>query len=299
MSVRVLLLGSRGMLAHDIIAAAPDNVDVTAPAEDTLDITNPAHLRESLRATEPNVVINAAGYTNVDEAERDPDAAFRINADAVGLIGRSVRSTAPEALVVHFSTDYVFSGETAAPYTEHDPTDPIGVYGQSKLAGEQALVSSGAKHLVIRTQWLFGVHGRSFPRAMWERATQGMVTRVVNDQIGRPTRTGDLAAATWRLVLRAVGSGGAPGAAGPAIPSVLHVANSGQATWYDVAERVFAAAGARELLTPCTTAEYPTPARRPAWSVLDTQCADALLGGSLPAWPDAVDRFLDELRCQA
>ncbi len=233
-----------------------------------------ARSRTSLR---PEVVLNAAAYTAVDRAESEPDVAFRVNAAAVEELGRIAAQAG--ARVVHFSTDHVFDGTARAPYREDDPPNPLNAYGRSKLAGERALAESGARYLIVRAQWLFGAHGRSFPRTMWERAGARQPSRVVDDQWGRPTCTADLAAAVWSLIRRE--------AAG-----VLHVANAGTASWYDVARRVYAQVGVEALVTPCGTADYLTPAARPARAVLDTTDAEALLPAPLPRWEDALQRFL-------
>ena len=275
--MRVLLLGAGGMLAHDLIAHAPPDVALTPLGRAELDVTDHAALARAIRDLGPAVVINAAGYTRVDDAERERGLAFAVNGVAPGAIGRA--AAAARATVVHFSTDYVFDGEAGAAYREEDPPHPLNVYGESKLAGERALAASGAEFLIVRTQWLFGGCGRSFPRTMWERATQRLPTRVVADQTGRPTYTVDLARVTWRVALEGV-------------RGVLHAANAGVASRYDVARRVFAAAGAEHLVVPCTTTDFPTPARRPAWSVLDSTRLDRLLGVSLPDWEDALRRFL-------
>lgn len=279
--MRVMLLGAGGMLGHDLVAIAPAMAHLTALSRADVDITDARELARATRDSRPEVVINAAAYTFVDQTESERDVAFRVNADAVGAIGHAAADAG--ALVVHFSTDYVFDGASTLPYPENASPNPLNAYGASKLAGEQQLIRSGARYLLIRTQWLFGLHGRSFPRTMWERACRGQATRVVADQTGRPTYTLDLAHAVWQLL-----SCGASG--------VLHVTNSESATWYDVANRVFSRAGRADLLSACATTEYPTPARRPAHSVLDTGSAEALLGGPLPSWVDGVDRFLDELR---
>jgi dTDP-4-dehydrorhamnose reductase len=277
------------MLAHDVVAEAPAGVELVALPKAELDITDRAALHRTVIETRPDVVINAAAYTNVDGAEREPDLAQAVNGEAPGLIGRAARDAG--ALVLQYSTDYVFAGKAKQPLREDGPTAPLGIYGASKLAGERALAESRARHLIVRTQWLFGRHGRSFPRTMWERARSGTATRVVNDQTGRPTYTVDLARATW-VLLTTAGRADAHG------EGVIHVANGGRATWYDVARRVFEAAGAAALLTTCTTQEYPTPARRPAWSVLDTTRYDRLSSAPLPPWEDAVDRFLNELKVE-
>lgn len=287
--MRALVLGTGGMLARDLIAQAPQTVALMARTRADTDVTAAASVTAALREARPDVVINCAAYTNVDQAESQPDAAFLVNGAAPGTIAEAVKQAGLPALVVHYSTDYVFDGQANRPYREDDPTSPVGVYGASKLAGEQALQASGVRHLIVRTQWLFGVNGRSFPRTMWERATTGKATRVVRDQTGRPTYTADLARATWKLL----------GEDLPGAGEIVHVANGGTATWYDVARRVFQAAGTLELLSACTSAEYPTLAKRPAYSVLATDKYQSLTGDALPPWEDAVDRFLERLREEA
>ena len=245
-----------------------------------LDVTQSQAVEARVARERPDVIINATGYTAVDQAEADRAGAFAVNADGVAtLAGAAARHA---ALLVHFSTDYIFDGRSASPYREDAPANPLNVYGQSKLAGEQAVQASGARFLIVRTQWLFGENGRSFPRTMLERARQSLPTRVVTDQIGRPTYTRDVALATWTLI-----SLGATG--------VIHVANEGLASWFDVAEYVFSRLGMRSLLQPCTTAEYPTPAVRPARAVLDTTAYRRATGAVLPGWEDALRRFLEGL----
>ncbi len=275
--MRVLLLGAGGMLGHDLAASAPPKVTLVPLTRAQLDITRNAAVAAALAELRPDVVINAAAYTLVDRAEAESQAALAVNGAAVGQLGRLAREA--QARVVHFSTDYVFDGTATVPYGEECPRHPVNAYGMSKAAGEKNLQSSGAEYLIVRTQWLFGEHGTSFPRTMWERARAGRATRVVNDQLGRPTYARDLAAAVWRLI-------------GWSACGLMHLTNHGQATWFDVAARVFARAGRPDLLTPCATADYPTKAKRPRYSVLDTERAERALGGALPKWEDAVDRFL-------
>src|SRR2546422_626556 len=165
-----------------------------------LDITDTEALAATVREVRPDVVINAAAYTAVDRAESEADAAFRVNGAAGGGLGRIAREAGARG--IHFSTDYVFGGTPVEPYAEESPPNPLNVYGASKLAGETALRASGAPCLIVRTQWLFGAHGRCFPRTMWERATARSSSRVVSDQVGHPTCSVDLARATWSLCER-------------------------------------------------------------------------------------------------
>ena len=265
------------MLATDIAAAAPSEAEVAAFGRAEMDVRDADAVANALDDTRPDWVINASAYTHVDRAETDYENALAVNGAAVARLGelcakRGIR-------VVHFSTDYVFRGDAARPYGEDDPVDPINAYGRSKLAGEQGLAASGVHALILRTQWLFGAAGKSFPRTMWDRATRELATRVVADQFGRPTHTVDLARATWQLIAQDR-------------RGTFHIAGGGApATWFDVATAVFTAAGVPGILSACTTADYPTAARRPAWSVLDTgRLADA--GISLPPWRASLAAFL-------
>lgn len=278
-SMRVLLFGSAGMLGHDLAATAPSAVSLVPFRRQDLDITDITRVRSVIRDLSPDAVVNAAAYTAVDRAETEGDQADLVNGTAVGAIGVSARAVG--ARVVHFSTDYVFDGTSKVPYSEDAPTNPLNRYGASKLAGEVALHQSGAKHLIIRTQWLFGVHGRSFPGTMIARAQSRSPTRVVDDQVGRLTYTGDLAAVAWRL-LQLETSG------------TIHVANSGTATWFAVAREIFSRLHASALLAPCSTKEFPTVAARPAYSVLDTSRVESLLP-ALPPWPEALGRFMKDV----
>lgn len=279
--MRVLLLGASGMLGRDLAGAAPEHAIVIGPDSPRIELTDADAVARAIDASEPEWVLNAAAHTRVDDAEREPEAAMAANGTAVGALGRLCAARGVRVLQV--SSDYVFDGRATRPLREDDPTAPVSRYGASKQLGEELLLASGARALVVRTQWLFGRHGRSFPRTMWERATAGQPTRVVADQLGCPTYTVDLARACWALVARDA-------------EGLVHAANGGEASWYDVARAVFEAAGRPALVSPCTTADYPTPARRPAYSVLDTSRLASLLGAPMPPWRDALARFLDQLR---
>ena len=285
---RVLLLGSGGLVGTDLVITVPPSIDLVTRTRSELDITDRDAVERAMHDVRPNVVVNAAGYTNVDQAEVDREQAFRVNGEAPGLLGRAAAGV--NALVLHYSTDYIFNGRADVPVREDQAPDPLNQYGLSKLEGERTLAASGARHLIVRTQWVFGTRGRSFPRTMWERAKNRQKTRVVNDQFGRPTFSRDLAAATWRLLALFL-----PPAKAPPGVSVLHIANTGVTTWYEMARRIFRAARVESLVEPCTSAEVPRPARRPARSALDTSRYDSLGGRGLPTWEDALDRFLGEL----
>jgi dTDP-4-dehydrorhamnose reductase len=277
--VKVLLLGCRGMLGTDLAATAPAGLDVTGVGIEELDVTDHAATRAMIDATRPDWVVNATAYTAVDRAEQERDVAFAVNGDAVAALAAAC--AARDIGIVHYGTDYVFDGSGTRPWREDDPVAPLNAYGESKRAGERAVLESGARHLMLRTQWLYGLHGKSFPRTMWERATAGQPTRVVSDQHGSPTFTMDLAQATWRLL-------------GAGATGLFHATNTGEASWYDVAARVFAAAGHPDLLAPCATADYLTAARRPGYSVLDTRKLRAA-GVAMRPWRAALAQFLEAL----
>lgn len=279
----VVILGAGGMLGSDLVGGAPTSAEVRTSVDPEtgarVDITDQGAVIRVLDEVAPRVLINAAAYTRVDLAEEQRERAQAVNGVAPAQIARECARRG--IFLVHFSTDYVFPGTTKRPYRETEPVDPVNEYGRSKLAGEEGILATTADSLIIRTQWLFGSRGASFPRTMWDRATKGLATRVVDDQFGRPTYTRHLAEATWRMIELGV-------------HGLVHVANSGTASWFDVADAVFTFAGARSLLTPCRTADYPTKARRPTFSVLDTSRLEALLGMRLPPWREALQRLLEE-----
>lgn len=279
--MRILIFGAAGMLGTDLRTAAPPDVSVVGVDVQDVDISERTQVAAILEHSRPDWVLNAAAYTAVDRAESERALADAVNALGPQLIAEEAARR--HIAMVHFSTDYVFPGTSVAPYREEDPVAPVNAYGQSKLLGERAVLATGAHALILRTQWLFGRAGKSFPGVMWQRALARIPTRVVDDQFGRPTYTRDLAAATWRLIERQASG-------------IVHVTNGGPAaTWHDLAREVFARAGGEALLSACRTSDYPTPARRPAYSVLSTEKLEFLGLAPLPDWRDALRRFLDEL----
>ncbi len=257
MNDRIVVVGAGGMLATSLLHHVTTAADATRwlfLSQNDVDITDARRFASMLDAARPAWIVNASGYTNVDGAESAEDDAMRINAAAVGELAR--QCAARSIRLVHFSTDYVFSGDSGRPWREDDPAAPVNAYGRSKLAGEIALRESGAEHLLIRTSWLYAAHGRNFVRTVLDRLRAGKGLRVVSDQRGRPTSADDLAAMTIELMERGV-------------RGTIHAANAGETTWYDFACAIrdeYVPGGAVE---PCATIEYPTPARRPAYSTLD------------------------------
>jgi dTDP-4-dehydrorhamnose reductase len=271
--MRVLLTGANGLLGRAIQAQLPAAGLFLIPLTKTdLDITDRARVVAAIEKTRPDVVLNCAGYTQVDAAETNEAAANLVNADATRILAETCSSYGIR--IVYPSTDYVFAGDATRACLPGDRTRPINAYGRSKLAGERA-VQSVPNHLIVRTSWLFGAGGPNFVRTVISRLEKDEPLRVVDDQTGRPTYAADLARAIAQLLLRNVPAG------------IYHIANAGVATWFEFAEAIAGIVGKRGLVTPCRTEDFPRPAQRPHYSVLDTTHSDDLIG-SLRPWRDAL-----------
>ncbi len=297
-SLKLLLLGANGQLGTelrrslaplgDVVIATQDGIQGEAPCE-TADFGRPESLRTLVERIAPDIVVNAAAHTAVDRAEQEPDLSFLINAEAPGVLAQACKRH--DALLVHYSTDYVFDGRGARPYREADETTPNSVYGASKRAGEQAVQGSGCRHLIFRTAWVYAAHSNNFLRTMLRVGAERDELRVVADQIGTPTPAALIADTTAQVLRQA-----------PRTSGIWHLTASGHTSWHGFAEAIFAGAVARGLLaraprvTAITTADYPTPAARPAYSVLDCSALQRGFGIALPDWREGLDRVLDELR---
>lgn len=274
---RVLVTGAQGMLGNDLCAAAPANVSLVAVDIEDFDITDSRHCQEAIAAARPDAVIHCAAYTDVDGCERDPETAFGVNSEGTRNVAGAARACA--ARLLYLSTDYVFAGDKGQPYVESDQPTPLGIYGESKLRGEQHVRDLVANHIIVRTQWLFGSNGRNFVDSILRAAKAGRDLRVVNDQWGAATYTKDLARGLW-LALR-LRSG------------TYHLTNSGSGTWYDVATCALRAAGmghVRVQAIPST--EWPTPTRRPTYAVLASKAWTKAGMRPLRPWEEAVADFV-------
>jgi len=276
--VRLLVTGSRGQLGLALQAAAPalghELVGFDLPE---LDITDAAAVREAVAVVKPGAIVNCAAFTAVDAAEADEARATAVNGTAVA--GLATLADEVGAVLVQISTDYVFDGQSGRPWREDDPTVPLSAYGRSKLAGERA-AARARQHLIVRTAWLFG-QGANFVEAIRKQVEAGKrELSVVADQLGSPTYAADLASAILGLL-----GGGARG--------IVHAVNEGVTTWQGFAAEIVRQLGADVVIRPISTAELGRPAPRPANSVLDTACLQALLGGPLPPWRDALGRYLE------
>jgi dTDP-4-dehydrorhamnose reductase len=274
--MRLLVTGAGGMLGRAVVdAARRRGHDVRAATRADLDVTAEAAVRAALLDWRPGGVVNCAAYTDVDGAETDRATATAINATGAGVVAAA--AAAAGATIVHLSTDYVFDGSKREPWLESDPPAPLGAYGESKLAGELAVARANPAHAIVRTSWLFGAGGRNFVDTMLALAAQRDEVAVVCDQIGCPTWTVHLAG-----VLVALAED--PGEAG-----IRHVAGAGACSWNELAHEVFRLAGVDCQVLPATSADFPRPARRPAYSVLGSERADAI---ALPPWREGLAEYL-------
>jgi dTDP-4-dehydrorhamnose reductase len=267
--MRVLVTGAGGQLGRALGPALRDH-EVKALTRAELDITDEAAVREAVRAHRPDLVLNAAAYNAVDRAETDREAAFAVNAAGPRLLAAA--SAEAGAAILHVSTDYVFDGEKGAPYDETDRPHPLSVYGESKLAGEEAVRSANPRHYVVRTAWVYAPEGRNFPLTILDLAKKGPV-RVVDDQWGSPTYAPHLARAIARLI--DTGSFG-----------TWHLAGAGETSWYELTRELFRLRGVTVAVIPVETAEFPRPARRPRRAPLVSVRDDPWL--RLPPWPDGL-----------
>lgn len=290
--MRLLVIGKNGQLATGLRqACARQGIRLEQIGRPEIDLEAPRQIAHHVAARQPDVVINAAAYTAVDAAETDEAAAMRINADAAGEIARGAAMAG--AVIIHVSTDYVFDGAKPIPYLESDPTAPLGAYGRSKLEGERRVAAENARHVIARTSWVYSPHGGNFVRSMLRLGETRKELGIVADQLGAPTSADDLAAALLAIAARVRSEPHAD------LLGITHVCGTGIASWYDVARQTFrAAAGhgyAPPLVKPIRSADYPTPAARPANSRLDTRRLEALFGIALPEWSASVARDVARL----
>lgn len=288
--MKVLLLGSQGQVGQELVTTLPAIADLTAWSRTHIDLTQSDTIIDQVLAVQPDVIVNAAAYTAVDKAESEPALAHKINGEAPGLLAQA--ATRCGAILLHLSTDYVFDGHQNRPYQTTDHPHPLGVYGQSKLAGEQAIRENCDRHAILRTAWVYGAKGKSnFVKTMLRLAGDRPVLNVVYDQVGSPTWAYDIAQAVTAMI--------------PALKTdtfgTYHYTNSGAISWYDFAIAIFEEAAALgyplkvNQVNPITSDQYPTPTERPAYSVLAGQKLAQLIGQTAPHWRTSLRKMLREL----
>jgi len=256
--MKILIIGARGMLGTDLCMLLGKKYDTTGIDIEELDITRLDDTVYFIKNYKPALIINCAAITNVDGCETEVDRAYLVN--AIGARNLAVASNETGAPLIHYSTDYVFDGAASVPYTEFDKVNPQSVYGKSKLAGEEYVKSLTNRYFIIRTQWLYGKNGLNFVKTIMKRAAETGELKVVNDQTGKPTYTKDLAAATQTLLDKSD-------------YGIYHITNSGIVSWYEFTAEILKAANLKNVkLTPCTTEEFPRPAKRPMYAPLENYC---------------------------
>lgn len=283
--MKILLFGQGGQLGSLLAKRLPRLGTVAGYDQHNCDLADPVALRRVIERERPGIIVNASAYTAVDQAESDVDSAQRINADAPAVMAQV--ASALDALLVHYSTDYVFDGRARNPYTEESATHPQGVYARTKLAGEQAVAAAGAQHLILRTAWLYSHHGKNFYNTMLRLAEERTELRVVNDQTGSPTYARLVAETTLSMLERMFEGDRLQ----TSYCGLYHVACGGSATWHEFASRIIRLAGKadRVRVLPIPTSEYPTPAPRPAYSVLSGAKLEKVFGLRLPDWQTGLE----------
>ena len=294
--MKLLVTGRNGQVGFELTRALSVLGEVVAVDRQSCDMANAEGIRALVRQVKPDVIVNAAAYTAVDKAESEQDTANAINAIAPGILGEEAAKL--NALVVHYSTDYIFDGSKSGAYTENDTPNPQSAYGQSKLDGERALVKANPRHLILRTSWVYGAHGGNFAKTMLRLAADRDKLTVVADQFGAPTSAALLADLTAQLIGRYAREGGEKFPYG-----IYHAVNSGETHWCDYARFVIATALAAgkslkttpDNIAPITTAQYPTPAKRPANSRMDTQHFRNTFALHLPPWQESLQHVLQQI----
>jgi dTDP-4-dehydrorhamnose reductase len=298
---RILLTGASGQVGGDLLETLKPIGEVIAPARAEMDLANADSVRQMIRAVRPRWIVNPGAYTAVDKAETEPELAFAINAEAVRIMGQEARAIG--AGIIHFSTDYVFDGSGSAPYRETDATRPVSVYGASKLAGEKALADTGAAHMIFRTSWVYGTRGKNFLLTILKLAQERETLRVVADQYGAPTWSRDLARMTAEVIRKCEAKPLIQDLTGALakVEDVFHATDAGETTWYGFAAEAVLLQRERKpgvrfaTIEAITTAEYPTPAKRPANSRMNCERLKKRFGWEMPDWRVSLREVLAEL----
>jgi dTDP-4-dehydrorhamnose reductase len=291
--MKILITGPDGQIGHELMRALSPRHEVLGLARAQMDLAQPASIQRAIRAAAPDLIINAAGYTAVDRAEREPDLARMVNATAVGVIGEE--AAAIGAAVIHYSTDYIFDGAKLTPYTPDDRPNPLNVYGHTKWQGELALARSGAHFIILRTAWVYGLRSRNFLLRVLELANERSELRIVDDQIGCPTWCRSIALATERIInCSLAGPAGARTFGGR--EGVYHLASAGATSWFGFAQRIFnlARLPRTPVVLPISSREYGAPAKRPAFSVLDCSGAKECFDVFIPHWDSVLQEVMNE-----
>jgi len=291
---KIILTGKNGQLGQELEFLLTQIGEVIALGKEELDLSNDNQIRDCIGHYQPDLIVNAGAYTAVDQAENESEMAYAINADAPSILAESAEKIG--ARLLHISTDYVFDGRKHRPYTEKDQPSPLGIYGKSKLAGEQGVQKNCSNYIILRTAWVYGAYGNgNFVKTMLRLGKEREELKVVSDQIGTPTWTNDIAKAIVGLIMKLPTS---------PLQEIYHFTNSGVASWYDFSIAIFEEAKVLHFplkvhrVSPISTAEYPTLAQRPAYSVLSGEKISQILGARPPQWRISLREMLTQLSIQ-
>ena len=291
--MRVLITGALGQVGQELMLSAPASWQVSGFGSKELDISDAQKVLDTVQQLQPQLIINAAAYTAVDQAESDQSRAYAVNQHGAHNLAQAAQSV--DCPLLHISTDYVFDGQHNQPYTEHDTAAPNSVYGDSKWQGEQAITAICRKHIILRTSWVFGLHGNNFVKTMLRLGRERDALSIVSDQVGGPTSARSIAQALWQIAQQYQSSGDGPW-------GTYHFSGAPTCSWYDFAEEIFVQAAALQLiakapeLKPINTHDYPTPAQRPAYSVLDNTKLNEHLNIMQSHWKTELALMLQALK---
>lgn len=283
--MNILVTGANGQLGNEmrrISAGSRDHYIFTDVAE--LDITDASAVSDMVKGNDVEVIVNCAAYTNVDKAEDDETTADLLNNVAVRNLAEA--AAAADALLIHVSTDYVFSGNGCIPYTEDSPVEPLGAYGRTKLAGEKSLAAAGCRYMIFRTAWLYSPFGKNFVKTMRKLTAEKDTLNVVFDQVGTPTYAGDLAALIYKVISERMTDR----------QGIYHFSDEGVCSWYDFAVEICSLSGNVCDIRPCHSDEFPSKVKRPHFSVLDKTLVKNTFGIGIPYWKDSLKKCIDELK---
>ena len=288
---KILILGKQGQIAWELQVTLATLGNVIVLGSQQLDLANPDRIREKVRSIQPDIIVNAAAYTAVDKAESEPELCTSINATAPGILAELAREC--QALLVHYSTDYIFDGFKTSPYLETDLTNPLSVYGASKLAGEQAIIQVDCSHLILRTTWVYGNRGKNFLLTILRLAAERAELKIVSDQIGAPTWSRSIAEATLQILAQCHRDRSG-------VRGLYNLSAAGQTSWHGFASQIVSQYQlqypdrhlAIQNILPIPASDYPTPAQRPAYSVLDHSKILADFGVQLPDWSLSLAQLL-------
>jgi len=302
-TTRILLLGGSGQVGSALLSRLAEWGEVTAPRRSQLDLGSAPALREAVRALQPAIVVNAAAYTAVDRAEAEPEFALRVNADAPAILAEEARRCG--AILLHYSTDYVFDGAKTTPYGEEDATGPLNVYGRSKLLGEERVAAASGAWFIVRTGWVYAARGRNFLLTLLRRGGEQETLKVVADQVGTPTPAAAVAEATLDILRACRGPGAYERA--QSLAGIYHAGCAGQASWFQFARAIFSEAGSAGLgatlkvaqVLPITSAEYAAAASRPRYSVLSKEKIARTFGFQPPRWEDGLAEVMRQVAGRA